>query len=390
MRVKKYLVNTMPEALNLVRTDLGQNAMILHSEKVRCHGVLGLLGRSKIEVIAAVDTDLQDFPVPTPAANQAIQTLQNELSVLKSTIANMSNTRQMSPASRVASLNDWYCQLVYQGVAESLAQQVISVVSDELSRWALDNAVVLKEHLHWHLARQIPKSTEPNLTRQRPCVLFLIGPTGVGKTTTLAKLASNFAHSTRPGNKVLLITTDTFRVAAIPQIVTLGELLNVPVQIAYTPSQLARLIDDNQSFDLILIDTPGRSQLAANDLAELNSYLSTIEEKLVYLAVTAGSKYEDMNRTVENFGPMSVDGLVITKLDETISLGAVYTLTCETGIPICYLTTGQQIPEDMEVANPVRIVDLMVGEVSDQFRSSELKSNDRRNKQTAFCLEEVL
>jgi flagellar biosynthesis protein FlhF len=352
--------------------------------------VLGLLGRSKIEVIAAVDTDLHDFPVPTSAADQTIQTLQNELSALKMTLANVSDTRLKPQTSRIASLDDWYRRLINHGVAESLAQQIIRVVSDELSRWALDNETVLNEHLHWYLSRQIPKSAVPNLTRQRPCVLFVIGPTGVGKTTTLAKLAANFAYRTRQGIKVLLITTDTFRVAAIPQIVTLGELLNVPVQVAYSPSQLARIVEDNQAYDLILVDTPGRSQRATDELAELSSYLSIVEEKLVYLAVTAGSKYEDMNCTVKSFGHMPIDGLVITKVDETISLGSVYTLTCETGLPICYLTNGQRIPEDLEAATPEKVVDLMVGAVPDQLRSTTLNVKDRRYECVDLFLEKVL
>lgn len=387
MRVKKYRVNKMSEAMALIRADLGPDAIILHSEKVQ-RGLFGLFGRSQLEVLAAVDPDLRDFPQPTPAADKAIQSMQNELAALKTTLNQVSQAPQHSKTPRIASLDDWYWRLLDQGVAEELAQQIIQTVADELSRWALDNQSVLNEHLHWYLGRQLPRSTPIEITSGQQHVFFIVGPTGVGKTTTIAKLAANLSQ-TRAG-RVIIITADTFRVAAIPQIVTLGEILGVPVEVAYTPQHLAALVEENQHQDLILVDTPGRSQRAANEVTELSAYLSAIDDKTVHLALTAATKYQDMQQTVEAFGRMPLDGLIFTKIDETASLGAAYTLACETGLSLGYLTTGQHIPEDIEVATAERVVDLMVGSVPDEIRSTRNSKLNLEHRRPVAGLEKTL
>lgn len=389
MRVKKYIVNDMSKALALIRADLGPDAVILHSEKIK-RGLSGLFGRSKLEVLAAIDTDLRDFPRPTPAADKAIQSMQQELTALKTTLNKVSEVRQNLKTPRVASLDDWYWRLLDQGVAEHLAQQIVQAVADELNRWALDNESVLNEHLHWYLGRQLSSFVPITLAPDRQRAFFIVGPTGVGKTTTIAKLAANLSHSPGRRLRVLIITADTFRVAAIPQIMTLGELLGISVKVAYTPYQLADLIDENRDQDLILVDTPGRSQRATNEVAELGDYLAAVPDKTVHLALTAGAKYQDMQQSVEVFSTMSLDGLIFTKIDETASLGAAYSLACEAGLPLSYLTTGQRIPEDIEIATAERVVDLMVGPVPDEIRSTRRKWTNLEYRQSTFGPKEAL
>jgi flagellar biosynthesis protein FlhF len=375
MRVKKYIVNSMPEAMELIRMDLGANAVILHSEKTRKGGLFGLFGRSKIEVVAAVDTDLQDFPQQSRngAADQTIQSMRDELENLKLAITQVSSPypAQTPSLPRVASLEDWYNRLIDQGVMQPLAHEIIQRVSNELSRWTLDNNGVLNEHLHWYLGRQLPPAKPLTLTPGQPHVFFIVGPTGVGKTTTIAKLAAKFAHAPSYHKaKVMLITTDTFRVAAIPQISAFGEILGIPVEVAYTPEQLQSLIAEHSSYDLILVDTPGRSQQATKDVVALNEYLSVVPNKTVHLALTAGTKYDDMLLIIKAFSAMPLDGLIFTKIDETASLGAAYSVACQQELPLSYLTNGQCVPEDIEVANADYVVDLMVGSVPDEIRST--------------------
>jgi flagellar biosynthesis protein FlhF len=384
MRVKKYLVNSMPEAMALIRAELGPDAVILHQNKVRGAGLLGFLKRSRLEVIAAVDTDLRDFPRPTPVTDLSIQAMQNELASLKDTLARVANG---SPADngrtatdsaqppRIASLDDWYRRLLENGVTARLAQRITQSVADELNRWTLDNHRVLNEHLHYYLGRLLRPPTPIIAASGQPHVLFIVGPTGVGKTTTLAKLAAQFAYPGHSRARTMMITADTFRVAAIPQIVTFGEILGVPVKVAYTPDQLVSLINDHQHYELILVDTPGRSQHAAGEVAALSNFLHAAYDqcdavqKSMYLAMAAGTKYEDMQHIVNGFSRMPLDGLIFTKIDETATLGAAYTLACETELPLSYLTTGQRVPEDIEVATVERLVDLLVGSVPDNVRS---------------------
>ncbi len=374
MRVKKYTVNSMPEAMDLIRLDLGPNAVILHSEKIRRGGIMGWFGRSRIEVVAAIDTDLQDFPPPRSgmAVDPTVQSMRDELDSLKVVLTQVAQNRQAAPVAvpRVASLEEWYQRLVDQGVTSHLAQEVIQRVSNELSRWTLDNQGVLNEHLHWYLGRKLPAPAPLSLTPGHPHVFFIVGPTGVGKTTTLAKLAAKFAHAPYHKAKVLLITTDTFRVAAIPQISAFGEILGVPVEVAYKPEQLRTIINAHSDRDLILVDTPGRSQRATHEVAALRDYLAAIPNKTVHLALTAGSKYEDMHQVINAFSSMPLNGLIFTKIDETASLGAAYSVACERELPLSYLTNGQRVPEDIEVATAEYVVDLLVGSVPDEIRST--------------------
>ncbi len=380
MRVKKYTVKNMPEAMELIRMDMGPNAVILHSEKIRKGGFMGMFGRRKLEVVAAIDTDLEDFPQRSRNGQKdsAIESMRDELENLKRTISQVTSTPAATPSSvpRVASLEDWYHRLIDQGVNKSLVQEIIQTVSNELSRWTLDNQGVLNEHLHWYLGRNLPPPVPLYLTPGKPHVFFVVGPTGVGKTTTLAKLAAKFAHAPYHRARVLLVTTDTFRVAAIPQIKAFGDILGVPVEVAYTPEQLAELTQNNNDKDLILVDTPGRSHRAVQEVAALQDYLTAVPHKTVHLALNAGSKHEDMHHIIHAFSGMPVDGLIFTKIDETMSLGAAYSVACERKLPLSYLTNGQRVPEDIEIATAEFVVDLLVGSVPDDIRSTRPGSTD--------------
>lgn len=358
MRLKKYLVNDMSEAIPLIRADLGPDAIILHTEKVR-PGLLGLLRRPRLQVMAAIDTDLRDFPQPMPAVDSTIQAMQQELTVLKTTLAQVNQTRHSSEKAEYATnLDNWYRRLLDEGVFAPLARQIVNTVADELSHWAIDNPNILNEHLRWQLGRRLPVSTSLPSPSNQGQVFFIVGPTGVGKTTTLAKLAATLAQTSR----IKLITTDTFRVGAILQITTFAEVLGIPVEVAYTPQQLALLVEQNRLHqDLILIDTPGRSPRANEQIADLADYLTAVPDKIVHLALSAGAKNEDMQQTVEVFSIMSPDGLIFTKVDETVSLGAAFSLACQTGLPINYITTGQCVPEDIKATPNEHIINLVLG-----------------------------
>lgn len=382
MRVRKFYANSMPEAMAQIRAELGTDAVILHSEKKRSGGFLGLFKRPRLEVTAAVDTDLRDFPVPSRAVNDDIKKMQTELSGLKMTLSKVTETQQIEARAReihhssggynglprITSLDAWYQRLLDQDVGADLARLIIQTVADELSRWALDNEEVLNEHLHWHIGRQLVPPVPLNFVAGQPKTYFVVGPTGVGKTTTLAKLAANFkrAHSAN----VLMITADTYRVAAIPQFKAFGEILGIPVEVAYTPSQLAELVQASRHYDLILVDTPGRSHRATAEVNELGDFLAAVPNKTVHLTMAAGTQYKDMKHIVNAFGTMPLDGFILTKTDETVSMGAAYTLACETRVPLSYLTTGQRVPEDIEVASAEKVVDLLVGSVPDEIRST--------------------
>ncbi len=382
MHVKKFYANSMPEAMAAIRAELGADAIILQTQKKRHPGLLGFFRRPRLEVTAAVDKDLRDFPQPTRAASGEVRQMRRELADLKLALAQVAKSRDTQTAAqslrqqsgqytlppRVTSLDGWYKRLLEQGVVTELAQQIIQTVADELSRWALDNENVLNEHLHWHLGRRLKIPQPIVLTPGTPQVLFLVGPTGVGKTTTIAKLAANFKRNQKA--RVLMITADTFRVAAIPQFKAFGEILDIPTAVAYTPTDLAALIAESSQFDLILVDTPGRNQRSPDAVSEIADFLAAVPRKTVFLTIAAGTQFQDMQQIAAAFGTMKIDNLIFTKTDETVSFGAAYSLACVTRTPLSYLTTGQRVPDDIEVASAERVIDLLVGEVPDEIRST--------------------
>jgi flagellar biosynthesis protein FlhF len=363
MRVKRYSAASMPEIRALIRADLGPEAVILHTQKAEKNGALGkVLGRFQpqmLEVIAAVDTDAGDFSQPSAASDEAMMSMQRELEELKLAMSKMAGSQHNKIPVRVACLDHWYQRLLDKDIAASLAQQIIQGVADELSQWALESDSIVDEHVLWHIGRRLPPTLPSLLQPGQSQIVFLLGSTGVGKTTTIAKMAAYFAHVQRA--KVLVVTVDTFRVAAIPQTVTYGEILGLPVEIAYSPQQLVAIIEAHQDNHLILIDTPGRSPTATLELQRLAEYVQAVPDKQVILTIDAGSKQADMERTVEAFSVMPLNALLFSKVDETSSLGAAYTLACNCGLSLSYLTTGQRVPEDIEMVSEERLVRLLVG-----------------------------
>jgi flagellar biosynthesis protein FlhF len=187
----------------------------------------------------------------------------------------------------------------------------------------------------------------------RPRVISLIGPTGVGKTTTVAKLAATckLRHARRVG----LITSDTYRIAAVEQLRTYAGIIGLPLKVANTPDEMARAIADFAAMDVIIVDTAGRSQHDAKRLEELKAFIAAAgpDETHLVLASTVGDTV--MQRTAQKFLPLGPDRCILTKLDEAVCTGQLAGLTGRIGLPLSFVTTGQEVPDDIEPARADRL-----------------------------------
>jgi flagellar biosynthesis protein FlhF len=189
-------------------------------------------------------------------------------------------------------------------------------------------------------------------------IMALIGPTGVGKTTTIAKLAANY--NLFEGKKVGLITIDTYRIAAVEHLKTYGDIINLPVEVVYTPADLNLSFQNLHDCDLILIDTAGRSPHNQVMMDELKRFLAHSKIGLILLAISATTKYQDMVSIAENFSQIAYTHLVFTKLDETDSYGPIVSLAWKIRRQISYLTTGQNVPDDIEIARPDKLISYLM------------------------------
>lgn len=195
-----------------------------------------------------------------------------------------------------------------------------------------------------------------------PVVVFFIGPTGVGKTTTIAKVASSLSVNDK--KKVALLTTDTYRIAAADQLRTYASILEVPFRVIYSEDELLIACDDFRDCDYILVDTAGHSHKSEELLARQKAYMACLPEtftKQCFLVVSATTKYKDLKKIVDNYKTVSEFQLIFTKLDETSTLGSLYNIRCYSESPIAFVTCGQNVPDDIETFNAQRIVKQLLG-----------------------------
>jgi len=216
-------------------------------------------------------------------------------------------------------------------------------------------AMTAKDYLALYMKQQIDVSGGLDPSNR---TTILIGPTGVGKTTTLAKLAAQYHF--QQGKAVGLISIDAYRIAAVDQLKIYAQIMSIPLRVALTPQELENCIDEYKNMDLILVDTPGRSQFDTDSLDTLEQFLDAAQPADTHLLMALSTKEEDACTVAENFAPQYVRQVIFTKLDETSSFGSILNICSMMGKPVSYLTTGQNVPDDIEVAQVERMVGLLL------------------------------
>jgi len=357
MRVERFQTQNMAQALAMIKERLGPEAVILHTRQVR----KGWLRRPLLEVIAAADQVGPTSQAPggrveerqhVQAPYQAIQT---ELAALREAIVRL--TWEMRSARLPAlepTLQMIYSHLLGQSLSPELATEVVLAVASELSAAAIANEETVRSCITRHLRSKI--STHPIPTGAlEDKVVFVIGSTGVGKTTTLAKLAHY--HAREQHQSVVLVSADTIRLGGAAQLQSYGDILGISVEVAYTPEELAAVVQAYQEQDLILVDTPGQSPRDQVGLETLRKFLLSVPSRTVYLAVACTTAYPEMEEMVRRFTLVPLDGLIFTKVDEATSIGAAISLAYRCGLPIACITTGRRVPADWEPASAERLAE---------------------------------
>lgn len=348
----------MQEAVAQVKRAMGPDAMILQTRAVRSGWLWRLLGRQLVEVTAAVEpappVPAVNPPAPAPAAapQPELTAIKEELQQLRDILARQEN--KMPSGGGEAPVAKW---LRAAGVPETVAGQLgtelagkAALLGDSPDACRRLLAVWLKQHLAVGGTIAVPAAG-----RQ---VAAFIGPTGVGKTTTIAKLAALFALNRQ--QRVALLTADTYRIAAVAQLQTYADIIGLPLEVVYNGGDLQQAMARHQDKDLILLDTAGRSPHNTAQLAELRQLLATVPEAVPYLVLSTTTAPAEMLNSYERFA-FCRPRLILTKLDEATSCGALVNLAYMHPCTVAYVTTGQTVPDDIAVAGADHLARLVLG-----------------------------
>ncbi|MFA1820658.1 flagellar biosynthesis protein FlhF [Virgibacillus oceani] len=373
MKVKKYAAATMPEVMKQIRNELGPEAVILNSRKVKHGGFLGLKKKSRIEVVAALD------PQPLKENKQELKQaaasvlpdekskitypndhILNEIYVLKKMIHQSTSDKTKYPAEyqRV------YMQLLEQEVEETVANKILDqVVKHHDSENIEPSYKRIQQDVKTEILNQLKNlSFQPISTEQK--IVHFVGPTGVGKTTTIAKVAAE--RILKEGRKVAFITTDTYRIAAIEQLKTYAKILQVPVKVAYTKEDYIHAVHTFADYDYILVDTPGRNFREKKYVNALIQSINTDFSINMYLVLSLTAKSNDNLEIYDQFQHLPINQVIFTKADETRQYGSMLNMTLEKNMGIAYIANGQDVPDDLMEVTPELISDFVLGGIHDE------------------------
>ncbi|WP_100330927.1 flagellar biosynthesis protein FlhF [Bacillus xiapuensis] len=369
MKVKKYKASSMPEAMKKIKSELGAHAVILQSKTVYSGGIFGLFKKKGIEVVAAVDPDREkkaQEPVrPAPAEKFSpsdAEKLAEEIKELKQWMKKQAHAEPLSLHHFPEELSRPLIHLQQQEVAEEFIAELKDVL---ISKWKQENGQVNPETAFEWSREWLLQKISPIQQKKAPFIskyIHIVGPTGVGKTTTIAKMAANSVLEKK--KKVAFITTDTYRIAAIDQLKTYADLLKVPVAVVYKQEEFKEAIERFSSYDIVYIDTAGRNYRDARYVKELKNMMLFTGDMTSCLVMSLTSKEKDLKEIIEKFSLIPIDQFIFTKIDETASYGTIMNLICQYRKGVAFLTNGQDVPDDLIVPDAEQIVHLLLGERS--------------------------
>jgi flagellar biosynthesis protein FlhF len=337
--------------------------------------VVGAMAGAALELPAARAVAKLAIEPPAPVPN-VTAALEQELAAIKkmvgqvlqcsrSTAISLTKDGPQSPIPGNAMpdpLFQDYVRLLQSEVAAEIADEIIAQVRDELTPAELSDCEIVHQTVLRHLASLIPADTEVPRTGaardNRPLTIALVGPTGVGKTTTVAKLAASY--KLRHGKKVGLVTSDTYRIAAVDQLRTYAEIIGLPLKVAMSPTEMTNVCQGLSDCDVILIDTAGRSQRDAGRLEELRAYIAAAKPHQTHLVLSSTASESVLVEAAERFAAVSPDRIIFTKLDEAVNFGVLITVARKVSLKLSYVTTGQEVPDHIEVGQPERLARLLL------------------------------
>ena len=403
MIIKKFQAYNEKDAVNMAKDEMGNEAVILNIKTIKHRGFARLFKKNIIEVTAAleekevkveaprpraIDYTAGDMTYANPALNKdadngsnieaKLNSLQEMLEKQISAGSSKNEKKEkeikeekeekVEDEAEDKGVNKAFTKLIYgklveNEVDENIAKKIIEEVEESLtSQSSLDTYL---SGIYQKIILKLGQAKTIELAEGKTNLVFFVGPTGVGKTTTIAKLASHFKLDKKA--KVALITSDTYRIAAVEQLRTYANILDIPMQVVYTVEEFNDAVEMFAGFDLIFVDTAGRSHKnleQCNEVMHLVNDCKIDEEKInkqVYLVLSTATKYKDLLKITEAYAGLKKYNLVFTKLDETTYLGNILNIKLKTDAPLSYVTSGQVVPDDISRLNAQKVAKQLLG-----------------------------
>ncbi|MDL1962749.1 MAG: flagellar biosynthesis protein FlhF [Deltaproteobacteria bacterium] len=373
MQIKRFEAENMTKALRLVKQEFGSEAVILSARSLeKKKGVFWPMKRPVVEVTAAKDTSYPETEKTSSDKIRKFENLSNEkslISPLRGGIKVLKDKPDNIVQNYDRKLADLNQQMLSQGVEKNIARKL----TEQVKRIASSKKFLKDEELKLCLIRILKEmgiTARPvKIETGKQKVVAFIGPTGVGKTITIAKLA--VIHAIKMRKRVALITLDNYRIGGIDQLKIYAKIIGIPFEVASTGKEFKECLNRLKDKELILIDTAGMSQRDESRFNELRALFDKIRHVETHLLLSATTKENDLINILAMFKAFPVSKLLFTKLDESTSYGNMFNQLIRSKIPVSYFTNGQEIPEDIEIATLEKMVDLITNREKDGKHSGE-------------------
>ncbi|PYG89838.1 flagellar biosynthesis protein FlhF [Ruminiclostridium sufflavum DSM 19573] len=385
MKIKRYMGKDTQEALLKVKMDLGNNAIILNTKKVRQKGIKKYFTSPMIEVMAAIDDEsgkirereltkiapvsenLNSYKTNSSQKEGKFTDLENKVNNIENILDkimdavnpdNKNNNNNKEDEKQLPQIFQLlYNNLIKNEVEQDIAKDIIKQVEKRSNPRDINDATIV---MHSVISSLLGKSEPINFrTDGKPTVILFVGPTGVGKTTTLAKLAASFMLT--DNKKIGLITADTYRISAVDQLKTYAEILGIPITVAYSVLEIQNEIDKYSDKDVILIDTAGCSYKDKLKFEELKMLVEICKADDVFLVLSTTVSSRNCKDIISNYSFIPNYKLIFTKVDETSVYGSILNTKCFSNKNLSYITNGQNVPDDIEIANVDKLSKNLLG-----------------------------
>lgn len=409
MIIKKFQGKTEEEAVEAAKKELGNGIVIMNVKNVKRKGIFAFFCPGMVEVTVALEDDKDVFvkkpgeiasvlkggsststgnKISLSAGGVGTDNIEKKLDSLQILLENQLKKQEEEKLETNGSAGGEKKETSVEPAAESVTKEQNSEQEKFirlLYNTMIDNEV--DEKYANQILAEIEKNKKPNHpmdyilagvyqrlilkcgktvgitpAENGPKVVAFVGPTGVGKTTTIAKVASRYVVEEK--KKVALLTADTYRIAAAEQLRTYANILEVPFRVIYTEEEVKQAIQDFKEYDYIFLDTTGHSHQNEEQITKTKAFLDTVgdvAQKDVFLVLSATTKYEDLLKIAKNYKTITEYQLIFTKLDETTTVGNLLNVKLYTDVPIAYVTNGQNVPNDIEKFNPQKMVKQLLG-----------------------------